>query len=433
MIAVRKKRIEEVCKLFTVYPFRLSKQNEELSKRLNEIENSARRFAPMDSLPSGRELLHKGRQEATRAEEECLQGQGELSNEKSEQLRGKEETFKESVKKEGDNSVMDPASGAKTNESEKAPSTETKDDRSTNDSAEGKYFNTTWNNVRVNKRLQAIEDGVDTLFSMLDILTAEHNKLEDKYKKNENMDKEGISMEDFMKLKEKLDSVSERAAGSETEVVESGIAETAKSKDFESDIAEIKERLQKLESEANVNADIKGRLNRVDSSKSDLPKRDFTDDDIRDLKKRLSEIEAKDKDFAKVFAAKEDLERLEKGVADSNDRLIKTMGGFMPKGDMKEYVTWPALEHALNVRGYTEQRENPKQRVTGNGDETAIGNRETALRIEDIEREKTNIESKGERLGHDDDGISTDSKQEEKNVAQEKRPVNSEEKVGSLH
>ena len=383
----------------------------------------------MDSLPSGRELLHKGRQEAMTTAEEGLPGQEELGNEKSEQLRGKEGAMKESLEKEGGDSVRNPAPGAKTNELEEIPSTETKENRSTNDSAQGKYFNTTWNNVRVNKRLQAIEDGVDTLFSMLDILTAEHNKLEDKYKKN----REGISMEAFMKLKEKLDSVAENAAGSETGVVESGLVEATESKDFESDITEIKERLQKLESEANVNANIKESLNRVDASKSDLPKRDFTDDDISDLKKRLSEIEAKDKDFATVFATKQDLEKLEKGVADSNDRLIKTMDGLMPKGDMEEYVTWPALEHALNVRGYTEQRDNPKQRVIGNGDEMAIGNREAPLKIEDIEREKTIIEGKGGRLGHDDDGNLTDSKQEENKLAQKEHPVYSEEKVGSLH
>eukprot|EP00112_Aurelia_sp_Birch-Aquarium-sp1_P014876 Seg3243.2 transcript_id=Seg3243.2/GoldUCD/mRNA.D3Y31 product="Glutamine-rich protein 2" protein_id=Seg3243.2/GoldUCD/D3Y31 len=463
----------------------LNKQNEELSKRLNEVENHARKFASMDSLPSGQELLDKGRQEATRAGEESSQGQGALENQNSEESVEDKGDMKESIEKEGNISEGDPRGGGKTDGSENISSTETKENGSANDANQGNYFNTTWNNVRVNKRLQAIEDGVDKLFSMLDILTAEQHKLEDQYTKNESVDKEGVNMEDFMKLKDKLDSVAEKDAGPET----SGAAEVAESKDFESNIAEIKERLEKLESEANsntdikerlnqleanksdspkknlseatINADIKERPNQIEANRSDSPKRSLSDDNISDLKKKLREIEAKNKEFA----MKQDLDRFEKDVNAAIERLRKVIDGLISKGDMEEYVTWPGLEDALNVRGYDDKRgspkerpkespkerpkespngydekrgsprdrpkerpkESPKERLIDNGDKVKANDEKTELKIVDLEKETAKEDSGRQGLEHDV-RKSAENKREEMEITKQEPHAVAEEK-----
>ena len=62
-------------------------------------------------------------------------------------------------------------------------------------------FNSSWQNVRINRRLQTIEDGMEQLFTMLDTLGTEQNKFDEKLSGGR---KDGLDMEELNKLEARL-------------------------------------------------------------------------------------------------------------------------------------------------------------------------------------------------------------------------------------
>ncbi|XP_065063981.1 paramyosin-like isoform X2 [Rhopilema esculentum] len=239
-------------------------KQDDIAKRLLKIENENSKFAPLDSLPSGEELLSKRR--------------GLLDNSKNESspVEGQVSLYNEEVEESGE-----PGSG--------------------------KFLNNSWNNVRVNKRLQALEDGVDKLFAMLDILTNEQKKLKGAY----NNDRENDIVEEMRKLKDDVTAMQTRLD---------------KMNGFENDIAAVNKRLDIVEQT----------LDTFKASNKNLA----NDDVISDLEKRLRDLEATN--------SKDDYSKFDKELAD----LKKRIEGLTPRKEMVEYVKWSALEDALDVRGY---------------------------------------------------------------------------------
>ena len=227
-------------------------------KRLLKIENENTKFAPLDSLPSGEELLSKRR--------------GLLDNSKNENspVEARVSLYNEEVEESGEPEG-------------------------------GKFLNNSWNNVRVNKRLQALEDGVDKLFAMLDILTNEQKKLKGAYKN----DRENDVAEEMKKLKDDVTAMRTRLD---------------KMSGFEDDISVVNKRLDIVE--------------------QTLETLKATDKNLADLEKRIHDLEATN--------SKYDDSRFDKEFVD----LKKRLEGLTPRKEMVEYVKWSALEDALDVRGY---------------------------------------------------------------------------------
>ena len=295
---------------------RLRKSHDEILQRLNKIEQNAPSFQTFERLPSGAELL--------------------LARKSLVSQRPLGDSMEESPAVSGD-----PKGGIG------------------NEGGEGreKYLSNSWNNVRVNKRLQALEDGVDKLFAMLDILTAGQNELR-------NRNAGTADNDDLDKLREEIGQL--QKVGSDT-------GDTSQMKNaFDKELSGMKERLDSIESQLNRLSEFEKSLGSVSESNSSLDKRlndleatlnssslneheaheHRNEKDDGALKDALDEIEK-----LKKNSRQEDLENMVKNFADDLKKMNEMLGDIVKRQEIEEMVRWPQLEDAFNLRGFLESQE----------------------------------------------------------------------------
>ena len=347
---------------FTPFPPSTEKDHGDLLQRLKTIEQGISKFQSFDQLPSAAELLASRRSLEDPSARDIATEERPAMNNDAEGGRGVEG---------GENKEQ--------------------------------YLHNSWNTVRVNKRLQALEDGVDKLFSMLDILTAGHNELKNK-KTNVPVDNENIN-----KLREEIEmlkkGVSDKKDG---EGINMGIAGLKES--FETELAKLKKNIDNIEEKLNdkidtLNSNFDKRLNDIegkygssvshadeDASANERPGFD------EELKKTLLEM----KNFMKSdrwqdFASR--VKTLEDEVAKINGKL----GGFVTRKEIEDAVRWPELEEALNVRGMGKEKRDEED-----NDKNEAKQKEE-VKIKEEKDDKIDVKSSKE----EDQGKEEDNRQEE--------------------
>ena len=257
----------------------------------------------------------------------------------------------------------------------------------------GKYLSNSWNTVRVNKRLQALEDGVDKLFAMLDILTAGQNELR-------NRNGGTADSEDLEKLREEIGQL--QKVGSDT-------GDASQMKDaFDKELASMKERLDNIESQLNRLNELEKTLGTVSDSNSSLEKR-LNDLEVKYNSSSMNEHEAhqhrngvddgafKDAldeiEKLKKSNRQEDLENMLKNFADDLKKMNEMLAGVVKRQEIEDMVHWPQLEDAFNVRGFIESQEK-LQEVRKSEDEEKVEIKEEESDMK--EKEDAGIDGKHE-------------------------------------
>lgn len=182
-------------------------------------------------------------------------------------------------------------------------------------------FNSSWQNVRINRRLQTIEDGMEQLFTMLDTLGTEQNKFDEKLSGGR---KDGLDMEELNKLEARL----------RAKLEESGPKDIGDD-DIRLKIANLEKQIKKVED--NILR----------------PKNGDNNDDKRfgDFSERVEEIE--------------------KSVKGEFSGVRFEMKSLATREELGDYVKWTALEEALKLRadkssevGHPEKNYNKEEDVS---------------------------------------------------------------------
>ena len=359
--------------------FSLQKDHDDLFQRVKDIQQFASNFHPLDHLPSGADLLLNKQNLADEAAD-----------------------VEERPALAANGNVVDEGGSSK-----------------------DQYLHTSWNNVRVNKRLSTLEDGVGKLFSMLDILTAGHSELmnrNDKGKMNaewlEKLEKEVEDIRNKLNSvtgQTEMDKVEEKLNGLESKLdkfehMAKNISDlTSLHSELASKLNAIATRLNDIEAkhsadmsaiEANTLAAIVSRLNDIEAKHSaDMSA--IEANTLAAIVSRLNDIETKhsadmsaieasnaverqlmtgSNDVNDLDARLEEMRRLAKEVGGERvDRMIKVIGreiddlkektsDFVSRQDIEDVVRWPALENALNAR-YPNEEEDGKKKEDLNWDE----------------------------------------------------------------
>ena len=326
--------------------FSLQKDHDDLFQRVKDIQQFASNFHPLDHLPSGADLLLNKQNLADEAAD-----------------------VEERPALAANGNVVDEGGSSK-----------------------DQYLHTSWNNVRVNKRLSTLEDGVGKLFSMLDILTAGHSELmnrNDKGKMNaewlEKLEKEVEDIRNKLNSvtgQTEMDKVEEKLNGLESKLdkfehMAKNISDlTSLHSELASKLNAIVTRLNDIEAkhsadmsaiEANTLAAIVSRLNDIEAKHSaDMSAIEASNaverqlmtgsNDVNDLDARLEEMRR----LAKEVGG-ERVDRMIKVIGREIDDLKEKMSDFVSRQDIEDVVRWPALENALNARYPNEEEDGKKQ------------------------------------------------------------------------
>ena len=302
----------------------MRKNHDDISHRLAKIEQDASKlystFQPLERLPSGAELL---------------------SNRKS---------LVHSLTLADDNADTSAANSKGGVANEGGGSGE-------------KYLTSSWNTVRVNKRLQALEDGVDKLFAMLDILTAGQNELRSR-KETKTVDNGDLS-----KLKEDIDQL--RKGGNDQgdldlmkgDIDKKLVSMNERLGSIESMLSKIDELERKLGVALESNSSLHKKLNMLEAkynagnanaedeaSKVQERWRDEMDENA--LKNALLEIED-----LKRKGRQEEFQTIAMKLAEDLNKVKETLAGFVVRQEIEDMVRWPQLEDALNVRGFAKGKD----------------------------------------------------------------------------
>eukprot|EP00794_Sanderia_malayensis_P019418 gene19418-21342_t len=248
-------------------------------------------------------------------------------------------------------------------------------------------FKKSWQSFRVNKRLQTVEDGVEKLFSLLDVLAEDQRKMG---KLVEGIDEEQKAMkiakeEEDAKISEEVESEADEPKFDPEEQ--------------ENKLRELEDKLIRMMGEDNGRT--AEEIGRLAAGMSQLGKK-FEDFEVavtklsEDQEKKGeedSEMERKRCEAEKNI--KEEMEELKRRMKMSLNTLKSLMNGVASKEELEDCVRWPALEDALNVRefkrknggsgGDEEQRKEDVRtggKVTEDNDEEGLGEdvrRDTAV------------------------------------------------------
>ena len=248
------------------------------------------------------------------------------------------------------------------------------------------FLTNTWNTVRVNKRLQALEDGVDKLFAILDILTAGQNEMRSRKEVRPNND------EELSRLREDIDQLRRG---------EMDLSELNSLKEnFDTEVLNLKERLGSIESLPNRLDEIEGKLADIfethpkhDKRLSDLEDK-FTStqtntEEVSEIQERPDKMEEEEEDEnelrlksalldiedLKKNNRQEDIENMAKNIAEDVNKLKKILDEFVTRREISDVVRWPQLEDALNVK----RSDGSKEKIELNNNQDAVETREVEV------------------------------------------------------
>ena len=223
------------------------------------------------------------------------------------------------------------------------------------------YLSGSWNTVRVNKRLQALEDGVDKLFAMLDIITAGQNELRSR------KEKKTVDNGDLSKLKEDINQL--RKGGND----QSGL--DLMKGDIDKQLSSMNERLRGIESMLSRLDELEAKLGAAFESNSSLHKKlndlearhnagNTNADGASNIQERRDEEDESalknallDIENLKNKNRRDEFENIARTIAEDLNKVRETLAGFVVRQEIEDMVRWPQLEDALNVRGFVKGRD----------------------------------------------------------------------------